>query len=659
MNSTFYKISQENIETILKYYDSINVKINNYSNNILKFKEYTNEYCTKIKEIFKDSKTILNINDSSEEYETIEIDFKLNNKNVKKKKFNSGEIYEKKIKTTLLKNSIEKMDNFINELIGCMEVFTNSLDVPLTQLNNCIEITGNEISSIRYNHERQRNDFILKYNEFEQLNKELNKLYFQAEKKMVVYCLEKKKKKNRPTELEQLDNNLNASINQTVENQDTIIDKYNSLDNFGKIFNDSTKEKINNIKDFTSGLFQKFDIILKNIFIYFKKSFLPMEQLLKNKEINIENEIKNKKKFEELLDSYIQNVDEKIIKNNLKEYNINLIKNDEDKETKINDNNNNIVKKISFEIVNTNIDNKDLLNEEEIYFIVKFMYEKFKLINKSKYDLAIEGQKLELKKIIDKMTDLKKKKKSTSDSIDNNSWNFLVDETIENENIMNKEDNINNNKKDNIDEKLTINNNIQVTKEEVDYLCTFMKEKVYQNYFLIKINNFRTLGIFELPLEIFNYLVQIFSEISKNFYIIKDEEKNEIIIEQDIGRLIFILSQTFYIMKDGKKHYLQNELSKEKIFHINEFWIQMIQYSIKNEMSEVSQKTMMNKLQNPEKIQEIKNSVIFAQITPYINGMYGFGVNKEEIKNIVVPLIEEYEVPEENKEIMFGLIENQ
>ena len=68
--------------------------------------------------------------------------------------------------------------------------------------------------------------------------------------------------------------------------------------------------------------------------------------------------------------------------------------------------------------------------------------------------------------------------------------------------INNKEDNNNVN---NIEEK--------ITKEEVEYICKLMNKKVYRKYFLIQINNFRTLGVFKIPLEIFNYIKQIFIEI--------------------------------------------------------------------------------------------------------------------------------------------------
>lgn len=47
MQSKLYTISRENIETLLKYYDSVNIKIKKNYNNILKYKDYTTEFVQK------------------------------------------------------------------------------------------------------------------------------------------------------------------------------------------------------------------------------------------------------------------------------------------------------------------------------------------------------------------------------------------------------------------------------------------------------------------------------------------------------------------------------------------------------------------------------------------------------------------------------------
>ena len=53
MESNFYKILQENFETLLKYYEIENKNIKKHYNYFVKYKEYTEEYCLKVKDYLK------------------------------------------------------------------------------------------------------------------------------------------------------------------------------------------------------------------------------------------------------------------------------------------------------------------------------------------------------------------------------------------------------------------------------------------------------------------------------------------------------------------------------------------------------------------------------------------------------------------------------
>ena len=294
------------------------------------------------------------------------------------------------------------------------------------------------------------------------------------------------------------------------------------------------------------------------------------------------------------------------------------------------------------------------------------MYNKFKIINKDIYNLEIEKTKLKLKTLVYKLTSFGYDEQSLSELKNkiSDKWKYLIEEKkddknidkdreknkIENDIINNKEDNNNIN---NIKEK--------ITKEEVEYMCKLMNKKVYRKYFLIQINNFRTLGVYKIPLEIFNYIKQIFIEISKYLIIENNNENNKIIIDTEIGKIIIILSQTFYYMNDdGQKDYIQKEIKNEKIFHMKEFWTQVIKTYIEIELKTVEEnEKMYNNKETDEIIKNRRNNIAFAQIVPYVGGMAGFGLNKDEIKNIVLPLIDEYGISNENKDIIFGLIENE
>jgi len=186
-----------------------------------------------------------------------------------------------------------------------------------------------------------------------------------------------------------------------------------------------------------------------------------------------------------------------------------------------------------------------------------------------------------------------------------------------------------------------------------------MNDKIYQNYFLLKINNFRTLGIFEIPENMFNFIKTIFDKISKYLIIEKSDEKKIFIFDIDNAKLVIILSQTFYHMKNGKKEYIQKEIKNNKIFHLEEFWIQFIKSSIEIEIKNVLESSLKSGiLENEKTIKDRRNNVAFAQIIPNLGTMSGFGLNKDEIKNIILPLIDEYEVSDDKKKIILDIIEN-
>ena len=311
MEPNIYNISKENFETILKYYKIINTKVNNYYNIIVKYREYTKEYYSKIKKLFKQEKESFDEN----EYEIIEINLDLNNKDSNNNSmiFNSAQLYQKNVEICLIQNSIKKINKFFQVFISKLESFIESFEIPLSKLNQCLEISDSEINSIKNNQYDQETNFDLKYSEFYSLKRNLNKLYSDAERQLAEFYIQKKKLKNKNLKIEQLEKNLNESLSEKTQEQNTIFEKFNSLGNFGVIFNDSTNEKINIIKDFTSGLFQKFGIFIKNIFNNFKKSFLlPMNQYMNfENEINIEKEMKSKNDFNELLNKYIKKIEKK------------------------------------------------------------------------------------------------------------------------------------------------------------------------------------------------------------------------------------------------------------------------------------------------------------------------------------------------------------
>ena len=685
MESNIYRISKENFETILKYYKIINKKVNNYYSIIIKYREYTKEYYLKIKELFDKEKETFDVN----EYDIIEINLDLKNKDNNRNSmiFNPAQLYQKKVEICQIQKSIKKINKFFQGFITNLDSFIESFEIPLSKLNQCIEISDSEINSIKNNYYDQKTNFDLKYSEFYSLNKDLRKLYSDAERQLAEFYIKKKKLKNKNLKIEQLENDLNKSLSEKIQEQNAIFEKFNSLGNFGIIFNESINEKINIIKDFTSGLFQKFGIFIKNIFNNFKKTFLlPMNQYMNfENEINFDKEMKSKNEINELLNKYIKKIDEKEFKYHFTEYNLNVVENSFINQEKIREKKKKMKesKEDSFEEIVIQHDYKNNLDEEGIFFVTKNMYEKFKLINKNNYNLTIEEKLLEIKKTFDKLTvyGFQKKKKSDLDNVEDDeeseeeneikgSWNLIEEES---DNIIDNNDD--NNDKDNIIYKIQIEDinkvinkekekkdkDKEITQEEIENLLKSMNEKLNRKYLLLKLNNFRTLGVYEMPLEIFNYFKQIFCEISKYLYIEINKENNdkkELKLDIEISNLVIILSQTFFCIKNDKKVYIQNELKDVKVFHEPDFWVTILKNSINKEFKKLGENS--NEIENMKgkKIKEKINQIAFAQILPNISGMVGFGLNKEEIKAIVVPLIKEYEISEENKKIITSYYEN-
>lgn len=639
MESNLYKILQENFETLLKYYETENKSIKSYYNYFIKYKEYTKDCCLKVRELFKEEIKDFNYGD----YKTIEIDLGLNELNVinnktNKTKTNSiNQTFNKKIKVSPITKSIKEINNFIKDLNNYLEIFIESMQIPITNLYQYIEMSEKEINSIRNFNEEQKRNFNTKYLEYSSLNKELKKIHKEAEGKLVNFCHEKKNQINKAVNLEKLENNLDKSLSLLSESESNIFEKFKSLENFGKIFNDLTNEKINNVKNIILNLYNNYAVFINDFFSFFQKSFFsPINEIIKGKFDN-KNKINIKNELEEIIVSYIKNINENDININLNEYTINVIENSIVNEGEIYEEIkliNSIMEEFSFEVIQS--ENENVMDDEELYFIAKTMYEKFKFINRSLYILNDEKVKFKLRKTIDKLTSYKKNNNNNKN--DQKIWDFLDDDN---------------------DDK----NNEKLTKEEIDDFCKFMNEKSYIKYFLLKLNNFRTTGAYEMPLEIFDYVLQIFLEILKYLYIIKkDGDKEEIILDKEISKFVLILSQTFYCNKNGKKFYIQKGIKDEAVFHKLDFWKKLIKVSIEDELNHYPKNlpkfSNQNELEKKKKEEERKKTISFAQFVSYINTMLGFGLNKEEIESIILPFADEYEITQENKEIMLALLDN-
>jgi hypothetical protein len=274
----------------------------------------------------------------------------------------------------------------------------------------------------------------------------------QQERELINFSIKKKSLNNKKEEQE-LENSLNLKLLEKVNDQKAVFDKYKNLNNFGKIFNDNTSQKINQIKDKSLALFKQFELSINNLLIFYKKSFLlPINQIASQ-----EKEIIDINEFDNLLKNNIKEVDAQTYQLNFDKYNLKVLqKKDYDQEpVKVEKKGkNNSSKIINYELTS---EEKELLEEEDIFYIVKKMYN-FKLCDQKNYEIKIEKEKLKLKEIIDKLTRYASERKNI---IDLKAKNWTLLESYKNNNHINtKEDISHTSIIENIDEIDEVENNI-------------------------------------------------------------------------------------------------------------------------------------------------------------------------------------------------------
>ena len=638
MNTQLYKLAEENIETILFYYKMIKENSEKYNSFITKFTKITRTYCSSIKNIF-DSEEIFSKNSDDTTKESIQ-------KRLRKKSthhhvhidinISDQQTLKKKINITPIEHNIDKIKELFKNYINCIELFTTSLENQNITLTQNLEQTKTKINEIKNNYSTNKQNFFQKYSEFDELNKKLNMKYFEQEKGLVEFLLKKKPSKMDSTD----ENNINLNIYNAKIMQKEIVSQFNNLGNFGKNFNDSYDKILKEIKEIVSEFFKTFETLINHILILYKKSFIfPITELTTDNKIMDLKE----KEFNKIINNIDKNIEEKFWDICFDDYKIKVLNQNIDVENEEDENAKNLINLIKNSQIQ--IDGKD------IFFIVKKMYN-FAYVDKKEYILEKEKEKLNLDEKLEKLF--------TYSQINNdkNEWNVLYK--------VNK----NNDKID------CINTNLQIEKNDdnptpddliikkgpyqsdVDYICKLMNQKVFRNHILLKLNKHRATGLLAMSEEVYNYFVQILIEITK--YVVEEkqtEQGKELIIDYELIRFLFILSQTFYCVKNGEKCYFQHGLKNVEIFHSVEFWIKLLQYNIKEESEKLFSKS--NKKFSEEESKDKVSEICLMQLLPYITGLNGFGIGQDKIKEIGNFFINEYHLKDDDKKIIFNSIENK
>ena len=218
----------------------------------------------------------------------------------------------------------------------------------------------------------------------------------------------------------------------------------------------------------------------------------------------------------------------------------------------------------------------------------------FELININNLNLEIEREKLKINELIDKLlSNIKKDPKE-------------VEQT-----------------------------QLNISQDELNLIEILLNQHHNIIIFIQKLNKFRVSGKFYISKEIFSILEKYFIQILN---VIKDEE------DMFTAKNIMILSQT-YFKKDGeKKIYLQETVQKHEIFKQKKFWENLFTFFMNKEIQKLRKSIDLNDI--IEQGKNNYNKLAFGQILSICNNMIEFGLDKNEIYEILEPKIKYYDLDE-------------
>ena len=541
---------EENLNITDKYFTFVKQLCEDYVKYIINYKIATGEYLKKIK-----------IN--QEKYRP-----KLSETVDQKKNINLNHIISL---TSIIPKVVEQQ--IIN-----IEYFFEGIDEKLDNFEKLIKEQNLAYIDTQSAFKEIKNELIKKYKEIEKL-----KLSFMTNITFVEENIHKfyKKKSKSQLNLSQMDSNheldldqINSYIQKTKKIEDEYITNISLVKNAEKSYidiGDESKKKsrkilcqlANSLKELISDCMQ----LLSNSF---KLPLSEIDTYLKDL-ISLDEY----SKFDEIIQNSYQK-DNKLQPINPEKYTLKFF------QQKNNNNNNS---------TNNGLEEMDFVQEEEIFMTIKKMMENFDLLEKNKFNLKLEEEKLRCKYLTLKILSLAPSN------------------------------------------KLNTNNVPNITPEEVEEIDEMLTKKQNRIIFIQKLSQFRTSGNFEIPDNMYNILSRLFNKIAK---MVESDEDYESAVN------IIILSQTYYITKNNDKKYLQNSIMNNAFFKRKKFWEAFLNYLINKEIADHNGKSTDN------------TNIAFAQLISMINNMIEFELDVNIIEEIIFPLIEKYKISPELTELIFS-----
>jgi hypothetical protein len=247
-----------------------------------------------------------------------------------------------------------------------------------------------------------------------------------------------------------------------------------------------------------------------------------------------------------------------------------------------------------------------VVDSKEIYEIVKLIYSyEFNMIDENYYDLDIEKQKLDIIVKTGKLL----------------GFNFYK----------------------------SLKTNIEIFSEEeiTNYINFLFSKEDYLYQCLLCLNRFRSAGNLEFTEEQFDIFKIIFDKACD--YLLEHKHRN-------IYYYVIILSQTYYKMDKLEKYFLQNYIDNKEFFKQINFWTEFIEEMINEELTKFEKQSKNLDLSEEKKKEKIDN-IIFCKIISLSPSLNNFKFEKEELNSILLPLINKYNIKDENKNNIYSMLD--
>ena len=193
-----------------------------------------------------------------------------------------------------------------------------------------------------------------------------------------------------------------------------------------------------------------------------------------------------------------------------------------------------------------------------------------------------------------------------------------------------------------------------IPKKEYEDFLECMEYYENQLYFLNKITKVSGTIKLGLPKDVFDYLDEIFSRISKSIYGNLDDMNN--IKFQIVGKIID-LSNTFYYNDFPRRKSLIKNLRNIFVFRGDTFWRKYLEYLINEEIKKQTKK-QIDKLTEEEE-QNLKTKFAYIPMANIALIMRKFKFDKNSLKHFMDEFIEKYKIFEENKNYVYSCMEEK